>query len=365
MNIDPRNSSARPSATYLKSIGVKMVRFLYDVSWETGSLDFDRAYNFYSPYIRELRAAGISVIVVINHETYGEGHMSSWNMSFQQWSSYSAQLVSLVRQHIVEKFRGLSLIYQIWNEQDADPGAEASVHVPPESYRVMLQGAYQMIKGVDSSATVITGGFMRGPGIASDYIRKMPGGIAGICDGLALHEYGSDTPLAPYPGNQTGHITNKLAFWKSFIGSIPIWITEWGVLDNPNAPESVVVKYAKHFMDAVRSKVVCALWFAFGVQHNCWPAMGHPALLEVLRWEAAENPQPTGQKLKFNTVMNIRADAGTDKPVVGKTFVGEVGELTDLPAKAASGYVWLRLNFNGDDHDGWVAMMGVDNMQVV
>ena len=47
----------------------------------------------------------------------------------------------------------------------------------------------------------------------------------------------------------------------------PVWITEWGVLDQPQEPADAVARYASEFIQRLKQthshKVAAAIWYAW------------------------------------------------------------------------------------------------------
>lgn len=235
VNLDYRNPVGSPSASQLA--GFRYARFQYDVSGGTGSLDFEAAHRLYDPRIDALLAAGITPIIVATHRLRGEGRGFNWNrMSAGDWSRYTLELVEAIRL-TAARYAGRGLIWQIGNEHDQ--ASEASIYMPPAMYGDLFNRAYRAVRSVDDTAAVITAGMVSGPASGAAYVRAA--GIE-VCFGVALHPYdagagGRFEVFAP--------IDAQLAAWEAL--SLPLWVTEFGVLDQPGAAVGEVAAMGRRF----------------------------------------------------------------------------------------------------------------------
>src|SRR5262249_5195312 len=84
INLDLLHPLGKPAPERLKGVG--WVRFPYSVSMGRGSTDLDAAYSFYAPYIDRYSKAGLKIILILTHQTYGEGQGYVWpNMDTGKW----------------------------------------------------------------------------------------------------------------------------------------------------------------------------------------------------------------------------------------------------------------------------------------
>jgi hypothetical protein len=270
LNLDILHPLGKPDPARLKGAG--WVRFAYNVSMGRGSTDLDAAYNLYQPHIRRYAEAGIKVLLVLTHQTFGEGAGYNWKeMDTARWRDLTGKYADVVRR-IAQRFAGRNQVaaYQIWNEQDTPPDlAFAAVPMPANDYGYLLGEAIRAIRSVDQSVKIITGGHVNGPKQARQYAQKafsvMPDGIRP--DGVAFHPYGRKAPNSDTPYGPFGTIEGAMAEYVRALPDAPVWISEWGVLDHPNDPVDRVTQYATDFLSFLRSKyrsrVAAAIWYAW------------------------------------------------------------------------------------------------------
>ncbi len=268
MNLDMLHPLGKPDAARLKGLG--WVRFTYNVSMDRGATDLNAAYNFFAPHIERYVKAGLKVILVLTHQTYGEGQGYVWpQMDSGRWRELTARFADYANK-IAARFAGRDLIavYQIWNEQDTPSGvAHAAVPMPPGDYAHLLTQAIRAIRGADAKVTIITGGHVGGPGNGANYARAtlaaMPSSVRP--DGIAIHSYGRGPAGSPY--SPFGSIDEDIDTYSQVLPGAPVWITEWGVLDQPNASASDVAQYALGFIDRIKrlysGKTAAAVWYAW------------------------------------------------------------------------------------------------------
>jgi hypothetical protein len=274
VNLDMLHPLGKPAAERLKGLG--WVRFAYSVSMDRGSTDLDAAYNFYAPFIDRYAKAGLKVILVLTHQTYGEGQGYVWpNMDLGRWRELTARFSDFARR-IAQRFVGRSQIaaYQIWNEQDTAPqNAHAAVPIPAPVYGGLLTDSIRAIRSVDPTTYIITGGHVGGPGLGAAYAREalaaMPSGIRP--DAIACHSYGRGPVGNKY--SPFGSIDEDVDAYSKVLPGAPVWITEWGVLDRPDDPAGEVADYAVAFVRRLKtlysSRVAAAVWYGWAdTMHN-------------------------------------------------------------------------------------------------
>ncbi len=282
MNLDILHPLGRPDPARLKGLG--WVRFAYNVSMGRGLLDLNAAYSLYAPHIERYQQAGLKVILVLTHQTYGEGAGYVWPyMTTAQWRELTAKYADFARQ-IAARYAGRGLVYQIWNEQDTQGVGESAVRMPAADYGYMLNAAIQAIRSADSQATIITGGHISGPAKGAAYaaaaLAAMPASIRP--DGIACHSYGRGPAGSKY--SPFGLIDDDVDAYGKLLPGGKVWITEWGVLDFPNDPAGTVSDYAAGFVDRLKrlysGKVATSCWYAWADgMHNGYGlvnALDHP-----------------------------------------------------------------------------------------
>jgi len=280
MNLDLMHPLGHPDPARLKGIG--WVRFLYNVSHNPdnnsyGNTDIQATYNRYKPVLEKYAKAGMKVLLVFTHQTYGEGQGYQWNqMDAGKWRDLSAKFADMLKR-IAQQYKGQNIVhaFQIWNEMDAAPGAVASVTLPPTDYANMLTEAIKAVRSADPSLKIITGGHTGGPVAGSRYARDtinaMPAGIRP--DGIACHPYGRGAPGSDKRYMHFGLIDDEVESYLKVLPDKPVWITEWGVLNAPNEPPADISKYASEFVKRLKGKysgkVASAMWYAWAQgMHN-------------------------------------------------------------------------------------------------
>lgn len=276
VNLDLRHPLGAPDPARLGGLG--WLRIPYNVSNGVGSQDINAAYDRYAPQLERYARAGYKIMLTLTHQTYGEGMMEWWpwsDMTDEKWQQFTAYFSEFAGR-IADQFNGSGLVHcwQIWNEQDAPMGAVASVPMRPVNYAMMLTRTLQSIRAVDSTVAVITGGHTGGPEtgatFASSVIDMLPSTIRP--DGIAFHPYGR----GPHPDinfAQFGHIDESIYAYSRIMPDKPIWITEWGVLDQPQAHPNDVANYAMNFISFIKARytghVAALIWYAWAEgMHN-------------------------------------------------------------------------------------------------
>jgi hypothetical protein len=280
MNLDANHTMGKPDAAVLSKLG--WVRLLYHVSLNPafpegdsrryGNTDITATFNRYRPILERYANVGLKVILVLTHQTFGEGQGYVWpQMDAGKWRSHRQKYVEMVGR-IAAQFSAQNLVYayQIWNEQDTPPQhARAAVPMPAQEYAQLLAESIQAIRQHHPSAKVITGGHIGGPsnGIAymNQVLTRMPSNIRP--DGVAFHPYGrgpAGSIFSPF-----GAIVEEVEKWVSVLPSKPVWITEWGVLDKQGQDSAVndVTRYARGFLNDLNhrfpAQIAAAIWYAW------------------------------------------------------------------------------------------------------
>jgi hypothetical protein len=280
MNLDMDHPQGRPDPAALRGLG--WVRMLYNVSLNPnfpqgdprrhGNTDLDFTYNRYRPLLDRYIGAGLKVILVLTHQTYGEGQGFVWHqMNADRWRELTTRYADFARR-IAAQYAGRGLIYayQIWNEQDTAPEhARAAVPMPAAEYAKLLTATIRAIRSVDTNSKIITGGHVSGGENGSAYARATLGAMPGDVrpDGIAFHPYGNGPAGSPFTIH--GPLDGVIRRFADVMPGRPVWITEWGVLDR-QGDDSIagqVSQYASGFMNIIRTqfpgKVAAACWYAW------------------------------------------------------------------------------------------------------
>jgi hypothetical protein len=266
VNLDPRNALniGKPSTEQLGNIN--WLRINYDVSFETGNTDINLAFALYEPICRPYLESGKRLIFVLSHETFGE---NTQGLPVKRPAEFAPFVAGIVDQW---KDWNDQIVWEIWNEPDLgfndanfDPNKpQASIPLTPSEFADLLSRTIQKIREIDSDAILISGGLMRGqPSYLAQTLAALPQDIQ--LDGIAIHPYGQDPNQDAHFGPH-GDFHTLMQAYKDNANGIPLYITEWGVLDQPNLPVADVAAYATRFLDACKLYAECAVWFAWADQ---------------------------------------------------------------------------------------------------
>jgi hypothetical protein len=240
--------------------------------------------------------AGIKVLMVFTHQLYGEaarkpdggfkynftgmyGEPKAWEEFIPIYADFAKRSAKL--------FAGTGLVhaYQIWNEQDTAPeNARAAVPIKALDYGRMLGETIRAIREVDKTTPIITGGHVGGPVSGKVYaeaaineMKKLFPHVP-LPDGIACHSYGRagvlDEKAKTFGYGRFGMIDDDVVAYSQVIPGKPIWITEWGVLDQSRpehdpriAPADEVTEYAVNFINRLKErfpgKVTATMWYAW------------------------------------------------------------------------------------------------------
>ncbi|MBI5667247.1 MAG: hypothetical protein HZC41_04495 [Chloroflexi bacterium] len=283
MNLDIYNRLGRPDPAQMKGIGWIRVKFNVSLdpdrpfttdnsSGRYGNTDIVAAFNRHRPALEPYARAGIKILMVFTHQLYGEAAGYNWNeMTTAHWRDLSAKYADFARRSVeLWKPTGIVHAYQIWNEQDTEPGkGRAAVPVPPADYGVLLAETIRAIRTVDTATPIITGGHCRGPDAGSTYIRAalraMPPDVRP--DGIATHPYGRG--VKGHVFSVFGALDEEIRKYAAVLPGKPVWITEWGVLGRQGdvSIAAKVADYATGFMRICRGglagPVAAACWYAW------------------------------------------------------------------------------------------------------
>ncbi len=247
MNIDPWNPAGNPTAAELQTVGVRWVR----IEWKVGA-----GFAFFDPIIADLRANGISVLLLVDYASVPGGPGSG--ASGPAWDSYIATFVADVG-GIAAHYGDTVDAWEVWNEPDLlFPGQSYDPGVPADKYGVMLRDTYNAI-GAHSSRPVIVGGLASGnPQYLTDAINAVGSLYA---DGVGVHPYGQRAP-DDWPNTSWG-FGNLSTFYNTYLQfGAPLWVTELGTVDTVNQAQ-----YVTNIYNLTRSQYLTSvpvlLWF-------CW-----------------------------------------------------------------------------------------------
>ncbi|MDZ4669307.1 MAG: peptidoglycan DD-metalloendopeptidase family protein [Phototrophicales bacterium] len=283
INLDLDNPAGNPDPAVLAGMGWVRLKFnvsrnpnfpSHDEQRAFGNQDVNFTYNRYLPYLQACQRAGLKVIMILGHQTYGEGGGFTWeSLNDDRWRTFfTPNFLNIVKQ-TAQIFKDKNLIhaYQIWNEQDTLPQhIRSAIPVKPEIYGYLLSETIKTIRSVDSKTLIITGGLVTGAGKGLEYIntafRNMPSNIRP--DGIGFHAYGNGPAGNPFTVH--GDLASAVNHIRQALPTKPVWITEWGVLGQQgnDGLESGVSQYVGAFYNQIKTqlsgKVACAVWYGYG-----------------------------------------------------------------------------------------------------
>lgn len=285
VNLDYTHSLGRPAPERLGRLG--WVRFPYNVSYDPsngtfGNTNLTAAYSRYRPFIERYARAGLKVVLVLTHQTYGEGQGYVWpQMTESRWRELTARFAEMAGV-IARQYAGTGLVaaYQVWNEQDGLAEAQTSVAMPAGTYAYLLGETIRAIRAADPLTPIITGGHTGGPSRGAAYARQVLAAMApGLRpDGVACHPYGRGPQPGP-PYASFGHIDEEVQAFLNVLPGRRLWITEWGVLGRPNDPPEAVAAYAvemlNHLVRRWPGQIQTAIWYAWAQgMHDSYGLVG-------------------------------------------------------------------------------------------
>ncbi|MCS6836139.1 MAG: cellulase family glycosylhydrolase [Anaerolineae bacterium] len=282
VNLDFTHPLGTPDPARLGRIG--WVRFGYNVSNNVGSTDIQATFNRCAPILERYVRAGYRVCMATSHQTYGEGQGFNWHqMGVAEWDRLIGRFADMMNR-IAAQYRGRGLIHawQVWNEPDAplpEMGhiAEASVPMNAATYHRMLRAVVPAMRAADSELTILTAGFT-GSQSGALYARDALAGLSANArpDGIAIHPYGRTARASQAGQDPLGHygsIDEWLQQYMTHVPNMPIWITEWGVLNAAHVPPSEIGDYALAFIQRIKTRyaerVPAIIWYAWAeTMHN-------------------------------------------------------------------------------------------------
>ncbi|MBZ0299932.1 MAG: glycoside hydrolase family protein, partial [Anaerolineae bacterium] len=275
VNLQPNNPQGLPDPAQLGTI--RWVRLVYNVSFDPvdgtyGNLDVNAAYEHYHSAIERYANAGYRVMLVFNHQTYGEGQGWNWyEITPADWLKFTNKFALMAGQ-IAGQYAQDHLVdaYQIWQEPDS-PQSAVSVSMPAASYADVLKESTLTIRAAlqeaNDDAVILTAGLISGPDQAANYLDTVLTTMGDVRpDGVAFHPYGRGAQ--PGPLASFGTIGESIRALQAVAPDLPLWITEWGVAQPPDSVEGeAVADYAWDVIENLQTdyagQVEAAIWFAW------------------------------------------------------------------------------------------------------
>jgi hypothetical protein len=279
-------------------------RFVFDLSQDAGNTNFaDPRIAKFDPKIRGYIQQGVTPIIVVNHEFYGEGKNFFWDTmregtpeTLQRWSELTEQFVIHLRKLV--GMYGSDVVYEIWNESDA--GSVAAVFVPPKAFATLLDRSLETIHAVAPDATVIAGGLVSGhASYWGETVRAMR--RLNQLAGVGLHPYGRGPSGDPALFENHGKMRPLIDAYANLSSVKSFWLTEWGVLGDANfsnppaVAEHDVAAYISRFLadNEQDPRIAASVYFAYrDHMHNGYGLARGDNSRKELVWKAIAK-QPT------------------------------------------------------------------------
>lgn len=267
INIHPKHGQGWPNIPAdLRKVG--WVRFPF-MSSPAQFPSLEAAFGYFDPAIQAYKNLGVKVILVLNHETYGEGAGFAWNqMNATRWRQFGDGYVATV-QKVAQRYRTLVDAYEIWNEGDAEIGNPAAVHIPPADYAVLLDRTAKVIRANAPAAKIVFGGLMSGPSTSALYVSQTKAALGGTLpvDAIGLHPYGKGAPTDRTIFARFGSVKEDIDAMRRVVPDLPLWLTEVGATGthDPNYLDDAAL-YLKNLYGYLRkdwaAQVPVVIWFA-------------------------------------------------------------------------------------------------------
>lgn len=253
VNIDPDNPVGAPTPAQV--LPLRYVRFAYAAH----TMDVRARLDLYTRLVSDFKGAAITPILVLNHQTFGEGRGYNWDAMQQDTAAWRAFIPHFVEAltPIVERL-GARVIYQIWNE--GDQASQAAVGMPALSYAALLDAAVERIRAIAPNAAIITQGHVSGDPRYWARAQSMSS-LAQTLDGVAVHPYGIGGGRLGWLGT----VRDTVSAWRA-VTRLPLWFTEFGVCGGNAAAlsDAVVADYARSFLNqAAAQGISVAIWYAY------------------------------------------------------------------------------------------------------
>ncbi len=274
-------------------------RFVFDLSRDSGNTKLDHPGVIgFEAKIRGYIDQGVTPIVVLNHEFFGEGAGFVWEQMrddtpevLQKWSNLTDQFVVHLAK-LVNIYHD-SIVYEIWNESDA--GSVAAVQIPERAFANLLDKSLETIHGIALNAQVIVGGLVSGH---PEYWQKTHDAMHNVSQlaGVGIHPYGRGPNGPPTKFEHFGSLKQLIDGYAAISTVDVFWLTEWGVLNPdasssnpPNESESDVADYIRRFLNSAENdaRIKSTVFFALrDHMHNAYGLIRGDNTHKDLVWDA-------------------------------------------------------------------------------
>lgn len=348
--------------------GIHFLRTVLNMSRGHGFENYDQTIrdykNFFDPFVR----AGKKIILVINHQTWGEGKGLPLENPDYNWghNGFTDLWVPKVSP-LIQSFIDPGYMWQCFNE--VDNASEAAYGIHPWQYDYMYRQFRKMVRSFRTTQPVITSGLVSGPGKAIQYAKDANLGASDV-DIIAFHSYGTTAKTGPLKYKQYGFIEDEIAAWRRFTKKSLI-NTEFG-LARLGEPEGDVANWVRNYTTVTELNGVDSVLFAWGDgQHNTFNVEGNNffrnQLLDANRRKTNTTPKPDDdiypgyvQQYFSGSSANIRSAPSISAPDVGDTYGQRLWVNELAMGVEADGYIWKQAK-DAKGNDVWFAM--IKNLQ--
>jgi len=360
INVDLVNPAGRVTVGELAGVGI--VRFPLNTLQQNGNIDINANRNRYRDYIQQLIAAGITPLVVITHQTFGEGQGFNFSnlsrhMSDADWERLFNGMRYMTHM-IIGDMQGVWL--QVANEQDSMDD-RASVIIPPAQYGLLVR----KFRAAFPSHILVSGGYNSGAG--RGIVQLKASGAMPFLNYIANHPYGQG---AGGINAQFGQMRDEIAHWKTYVPAAKVLVTEFGINNTGQHNPAQVAMYMRScFAEFANAGIAGGIWYGYdngmdnhlGVRAN---GVTDPTLRGLINSKAVTPlppvPQPPADgmvRVRMNGSVNIRASAGLAGVRVGVLRDGDYIKLDATPV-ALDGNIWVHIQ-RADGMAGWVSVSAV------
>lgn len=271
LNIDPSVGDL-PDGEVLE--GMDWVRLVFKLD-SVYYGDIEAALNAYEPIVQTYALQGISILFVLNQETFWGN--APWNGTEEDWDVYAKDMASkaqsIAKEVSMRYSRYGSLIaYEIWDEVDYQPPNASGIFIPPKVYAKILDQTANAIRTVSPEVKIIYGSLISDPQSGVSYIQQVQEELDGELpvDAIGLKPYGRAN--SNIFGNNGG-LDEVFDSYQATFPDIPLWVTEIGMPSNSPIGSEYYSDISDYMLDVYSHigteyarEVPVVIWFAWSDQ---------------------------------------------------------------------------------------------------
>lgn len=246
----------------------KWVRFPF-MSSPAQFPSLEAAFQFFDPVIDAYNKLGTKVMLILTHQTYGEGAGYNWDqMDSVKWQSFTPQFVAVVEK-IAQRYGNRVAAYEVWNEGDVDLGNPAAVAFAPTDFAPLLQRSAQVIRANAPNSKIVLGGLVTAADKGASYVQQVMAKLGGKLpvDAIGVHPYGLGAPDDQTIFARFGSIQNSINEYQKVAPNVPLWFTEVGAMgaNDPSYWDDAASYMRKLFayLSTQADKVPVVIWYAW------------------------------------------------------------------------------------------------------